>query len=215
MLIEALVAAVLGYLIGAIPFGLIIGKRLKGIDVREYGSGSIGFTNSLRTMGLAPALLVAVLDISKGAAAVLFAGYLFEGGQLARATAGAGAVVGHVWPVYVGFKGGRGVATGFGALLALVPPAALAVVPVGVVVAVVSRYMSLMSLIGTCLAALIVLALALLRYTSYASMLYGILTAALIIYEHRGNIKRLRSGTEPKIGQGGIRRVARGAGRSQ
>ena len=212
MLGEALLGALIGYLLGALPPGVIMGRLLKGIDVRQYGSGATGFTNTLRTLGWAPALIVVIVDIGKGALAVLLAKYLFDGGTLAQASAGAGAVIGHIWPVYIGFKGGRGVATAFGALLALVPPVALLVVPVGIAVAVLSRYMSLMSLISTGLGAALVVSLALLGYTDYAYILFGTVVATLIIYQHRGNIKRLLAGTEPKIGQGGARRQAGGAG---
>jgi glycerol-3-phosphate acyltransferase PlsY len=209
---DILIAVAIGYLLGAIPFGLIISKRVKGIDVREYGSGSTGFTNSLRTIGWKPALAVMVLDIAKGAAATLLAGYLLGDSQLYSALAGASAVIGHVWPVYVGFRGGRGVATGFGALLALVPIVALIVLPVGLAIVVLSRYVSLMSLTCTIVAAALVTALALMGHEGWATILFGVLSASLIVYQHRGNIKRLLSGTEPKIGQGGIRRQPGGAG---
>lgn len=207
MLSDLVLAATVGYLLGALPTGVIIAKRVKGIDPRQYGSGSTGFTNTLRLTGWIPALVVATIDVGKGAAAVLLAKDLFDSGHLAGAVAGVGAVIGHIWPVYVGFKGGRGVATGFGALLALVPSAALAVLPPGLLVAAVSRYMSLMSLIGSCLAPAFVLVLALLGYTDSVDILFGTFAAALIIYQHRGNIQRLRAGTEPKIGQGGTRRA--------
>jgi glycerol-3-phosphate acyltransferase PlsY len=205
-------AVAIGYLLGSVPFGFLIGKLTKGIDVREYGSGSMGFTNSLRTVGWLPALAVMVLDVCKGAAATLLAGHFLGDTQLLQALAGASAVIGHIWPLYVGFRGGRGVATGFGALLALVPVVALIVLPVGLAIVVLSRYVSLMSLTCTLVAAALVIALAFLGHVGWATILFGVLSAALIFFQHRGNIKRLISGTEPKIGQGGVRRQPGGAG---
>ncbi len=199
------VAAVCGYLIGSIPVGLIVGRLSGRVDVRDYGSGKTGFTNTLRLLGLRRSLSVFAGDLGKGLAAALLP-LLYSDDAWARAAGGLAAIVGHVWPLFAGFRGGRGVLAGGGALLALSPPAAALVLPFAGLTLYLSRYMSLTSIVGCLAAALIFLAFAAADELPWA---YAAVVAAgggLIVLLHRDNIGRLLAGHEPKIGQGGERR---------
>jgi len=195
-----LVAGVAGYLLGSVPTGYVMGRLLRGIDVRDYGSKRMGGTNVLRTLGLRVAAFVMVVDIAKGTAAVLIARAISDEPYV-QAVAGLAAVAGHVWPVYVGFRGGRGVGTSFGALLAMNPLASLALIPLAIAVLAISRYMSLMSVGMAPVAAALFLALAVAGVHPYAYAVFALVVAALIVALHRDNIERLLSGTERKIGQ--------------
>jgi glycerol-3-phosphate acyltransferase PlsY len=194
----ACACAVLAYLLGAIPFGLLL-TRLAGLgDVRQIGSGSIGATNVLRTGHKRLAALTLLLDAGKGAVAVLAARSLDPddlGPDLAM-IAGAAAVVGHLFPVWLRFRGGKGVATGLGVWLALACPVGLAACATWLAVAVLTRYSSLASLIAIAAAPLYALALA-----DGPRAALGVLLAVLIILRHHANIRRLVTGREPKIGQ--------------
>lgn len=195
-----------GYLVGGVPFGLMVG-RLAGVrDVREYGSGKIGFTNSLRILGIKWAILVVVGDITKGAAAVLIGRLLFDE-PWAAALAGVAAVLGHIYPVYAGFRGGRGVSTAFGAFLAVSWPAALAVVTVSLVILYVFRYASLMSVVGVFVGFVVVILLVVTHNLAEPYAVFAVFTMLAVEISHRGNIRRLLTGTEPKLGQGGTRRA--------
>ena len=204
------VTIVIGYLLGSFPTGLMIG-RLAGIgDVRSYGSGKTGFTNSLRTMGLPRAMLVLLIDAGKGSAPVLIGQLVFHE-PWAAALGGVAAVIGHTWPVFAGFRGGRGVATAFGAFIAVSPLAALAVLGVGLAVLALFRYASVMSIVGVFAGFLAIVGLVLADQTAQPYLLFGLLTMLAVELNHLGNIKRLLAGTEPKIGQGGQRRDPTGA----
>lgn len=198
--------ALLGYVLGSVQSGLLVGRALRGIDVREYGSGKTGFTNTLRTVGLGGALVVVALDILKGVAPVLIGRFVFDD-PLAAALGGATSVAGHTWPVFAGFRGGRGVATSFGAFLAVAPLAALLTLVVGGIVLGVTRYVSLMSitamLAGFTLLSVFVIA----GWTDPEYELFGVAVTLSVELNHLGNLKRLLRGTEPKIGQGGVRRT--------
>jgi glycerol-3-phosphate acyltransferase PlsY len=203
-------AVVIGsYLIGSIPSGLVIGK-LKGIDVRQYGSGNIGTTNVLRTLGARYGAIVLITDVLKGVIAVVLARYIIETptGEMA---AGFAAVAGHDWSLFLKFKGGRGVATSLGALLPMAMPAPLSGViglAVFVLVILASRYVSLASIVGS-VAAVVAMAVFLgLDRVPWQYLVYIAVVVALIIYQHRDNISRLRSGTESKLGQKGEKRQA-------
>ena len=200
-----IVVAVIGYLLGSIPAGLIAGRITRGIDVRDYGSGKTGVTNVLRILGLRISFLVAVTDIAKGAAPVVIARVLVDDAY-GQTVAGLAAVAGHDWPLYAGFRGGRGVATSFGALLAMSPLVTLALVPVGICIAVATRYMSVMSVGGSILTGLTFLGLAVLGLQPWPYAAYALAAAGLVVVLHRENIQRLLAGREPKIGHGGVRR---------
>ena len=190
-----LAALALGYLLGAIPFGLIF-TRMAGLgDVRAIGSGNIGATNVLRTgrKGLAAATLLC--DALKGTAAVLIAGRWGPDAALAGA---AGAFLGHVFPVWLGFKGGKGVATFIGCLIGLSLPAALVFVAVWVGVAVTLRLSS-----GGGLSASLLAALSLFWFVGPRAGAVFLVLAAILWWKHEANIRRLLAGTEPRIGAKG------------
>jgi len=203
------VATVCGYLLGSIPFGLIAGRLFQNVDVRDYGSGKTGFTNTLRVLGLQRSLLVFGGDFGKGAAATLLP-LLYTDSPWVRAFGGLAAVIGHIWPAFAGFKGGRGVLTGAGVLVALDPRIVAVVAPVAVAAFALSHTMSVISLASALAAAVAFFAFAAFGIDSWAYAAVGGIGAALVIAMHRENIDRLRQGEEPKIGQGGSRRVASG-----
>jgi len=198
-------AALVGYLLGSVPFGLLVGRLGDGVDVRDYGSGKTGFTNTLRVLGLRRSLPVFLGDFGKGVAAALTP-LLYSDDAWARCAGGLAAVAGHVWPLFAGFRGGRGVLTGGGVLLALNPWAALLVVPPTVVTAYRWRYMSLASIVAAVLAAVLFLLLAAFDLHSWPTGVAAGAGGALVVLLHRDNISRLLAGTERKIGQGGERR---------
>jgi glycerol-3-phosphate acyltransferase PlsY len=187
-------ALVIGYLLGSIPFGLILTRLAGTPDLRSIGSGNIGATNVLRTgrKGLAAATLV--LDALKGTAAVIIAGYL--GGPEAAMLAGLGAFLGHLFPIWLKFSGGKGVAVYIGILIGLFWPAAVLFCAIWLATAVLSRYSSLSALIASVVTPLFLLLLG----HSALALLFAVLTL-LLLYMHRANIQRLRTGTEGKIGQ--------------
>jgi glycerol-3-phosphate acyltransferase PlsY len=188
------VAFVLGYLFGSIPFGLILTKLAGTQDLRSIGSGNIGATNVLRTgrKGLAAATLL--LDMLKGTAAVVIAGSL--GGPNAAMLAALGAFLGHLFPVWLGFKGGKGVAVYIGVLIGLFWPAAIVFCALWLATAVATRYSSLSALVASFVTPIF------LWWFGHAALasLFAVLTV-LLFYMHRENISRLRAGTEGKIGQ--------------
>jgi glycerol-3-phosphate acyltransferase PlsY len=195
----ALVAAAFGYLLGSIPFGLIL-TRMAGLgDVRKIGSGNIGATNVLRTGHKGLAALTLVLDALKGTAAVLIAHHI--GGSygiaiLAGLLAGLGAFFGHLFPVWLGFRGGKGVATYIGVVLGLVWPAALIFCAIWIGVALVTRYSSLSALF----ASVVTPAIILLVFDDRPAALVAAIMTVLLLWKHRSNIGRLMRGEEPKIG---------------
>jgi glycerol-3-phosphate acyltransferase PlsY len=183
------------YLIGSVPFAFILARRWGGADLRLLGSGNLGAANVLRTAGLRAGVVVALLDVAKGVASVLLAQRLANGGA-APAAAGLAAVVGHVYPIWLGFRGGKGVATACGAF-AMLTPAAL-VPALGIFVATVwaTRYVSVGSVLAS--AALPPIAYAL--DSPAAAVVAAIGAGALIVFRHRSNLRRVRLGTERRIG---------------
>ena len=187
-------ALILGYLLGSIPFGLILTRLAGTEDLRSIGSGNIGATNVLRTgrKGLAAATLL--LDALKGTVAVIIAGYL--AGPEAAMLAGLGAFLGHLFPVWLKFKGGKGVAVYIGILIGLFWPAALVFCALWLMTAVISRYSSLSALVASLITPIF------LWWYGHAALawLFALLTV-LLFYMHRANIGRLLAGTEGKIGK--------------
>lgn len=200
-----LVSGGVGYLLGSIPAGLIAGRVARGIDIRHFGSGKTGFTNALRTLGARWGAIVLIADLAKGVAPVVIARVLSDE-PYALTVAGLAAAVGHDWPVFAGFHGGRGVAASFGAALAMNPIAAVAMVPVGVGLVAATRIMSVMSVGMAPVLAVVFVALAAADVHPWAYAVYAVLAAGIVIVLHRENIERLLAGTEPKIGQGGRQR---------
>ncbi len=203
---DILAAAVCGYLLGSIPVGVLVTRLMKGVDVREYGSGKTGFTNTLRVLGLRRSVPVFVGDFGKGFLAAMLP-LLWTDDPWARALGGLAAVVGHVWPVFAGFRGGRGVLAGAGVLVALDPLACLVVIPVALAVMLATKYMSLTSIAGCVVGAFVFVAFAAFDWHPWAYAAAALGGATLIVALHHDNIGRLRSGAEPKIGQGGQRRA--------
>tara|TARA_R110002072_G_scaffold15856_30_gene62840 strand:- start:3369 stop:4028 length:660 start_codon:yes stop_codon:yes gene_type:complete len=210
--ISTLWAALLGYGLGSIPFGLILARLAGKGDIRQIGSGNIGATNVLRTGSKGLAAAVLLLDLLKGFLAVWLSGQIWYGlgvaepvpglvvdfvvpDPVAMAFAAGGAVLGHCFPVWLGFKGGKGVATNAGVCLGLAWPIGLTYALVWLGVLAVSR---ISSLAGMCAVVAAALAAALLGYPAFVPVLA--LIALLVIWLHRANLKRLAAGTEPKVG---------------
>lgn len=192
--------AIGGYLLGSIPFGVILTRAAGAGDVRNIGSGNIGATNVLRTGRKDLAVATLILDAGKGAVALLIARYLF--GEVAGAIAGGAAFMGHLFPVWLGFKGGKGVATFFGLILAACWPLGLLAAATWLIVAFALRYSSLAALVAAALTPLYaLLPLPMLGLPAPAPILIlAIFTAVLIYIRHHENIARLLKGAEPKIG---------------
>lgn len=187
-------ALIAGYLLGSIPFGLVL-TRLAGLgDIRDIGSGNIGTTNVLRTGRKDLALATLILDSGKGGIAVLIAGYMY--GQDMAIMAGTGAFLGHLFPVWLRFQGGKGVATFLGTVLAISWPAGLVACATWLVVALIFRFSSLAALAATAATPVAAWYLA-----DPQRMEFTLLLAALVWFRHRENIKRLITGDEPKIGK--------------
>lgn len=190
----ALAALLGGGLLGSVPFGLLLTRAAGLGDIRKVGSGSIGATNVLRTGNKTLAAAVLLLDAGKGVAAVLLAAWLI--GRPFAPLAGLGAVVGHCFTPWLGFRGGKGVATGFGMILAFAWPAALGAAAVWLVGAVATRISSVSALLACAAAPLLVWA------TAGASPARATLAAVfVIVFRHEANIRRLLAGTEPRIGK--------------
>ncbi|MBD2183719.1 glycerol-3-phosphate 1-O-acyltransferase PlsY [Planktothrix sp. FACHB-1355] len=192
------------YLLGSFPTGYLAARILKGIDIREQGSGSIGATNVLRTLGKGPAIVVLLVDAAKGALAIALAhlAYSFSstvGLSLATLVtlAGLAAIIGHSWPIWLNFKGGKSVATSLGILLAMSWQVGLATFGVFAVMLAITRIVSFSSIVG----AIAVSALMFGFGQPLPYQIFAIAAGIYVIWRHRSNIQRLLAGTEPKIGQ--------------
>jgi len=202
----------IGYLLGSIPFGALIAKRQANLDVRQHGSGKMGTTNVLRTVGSKAAAGVATLDVAKGALAVLIAGLIIGDGYIvigdfglgrliAQIMAALAAVAGHIKPLFFKFQGGRGVAPFFGGLAALCPPAAIFGGEMLFVSAGLTRYASLGSLVGVVSAYAVLVPFIILNRWPIEYLVYALSGTILIIAMHRDNIARILSGKERKLGE--------------
>ena len=198
-----LLAGIVGYLLGAIPIGLVVGRLVGRVDLRDHGSRRTGTTNALRVLGPVPAAIVLLLDLAKGAIAVLAGAWLAGGSsvELAAAVAGAASIVGHTWSVFIGFGGGRGVATAGGALLAMTPLTIAIVLPLMLALVWATRYVSLASIAGAVMAPIATGSLALAGLASREAVGLAVAAALLIVIRHADNIDRLRRGTERRLGQ--------------
>ena len=194
----AILVVPLGYLLGSFPSGYLAGKWCSGVDIRQLGSGSTGATNVLRQVGKGPALVVFLVDVFKGSAAVIVArGLLGAGAYGWLVAAGLSALAGHIWPIWLGGKGGKAVATGFGMLLGLVPAVGLACLGVFLTSLALSRIVSISSVLAAA-------ALPLLMAGAGAPGAYlglGLVAAVMVIWRHRSNLSRLLKGEEPRLGQ--------------
>lgn len=197
--VELLVAILVGYLIGAIPSGVLIG-RIRGIDPRDAGSGRTGTTNAIRTLGPGLAAAVAALDVGKGIAAVLVANAVGPE-PWAGALAGVAAVIGHVKSVFIGFHGGRGVATGAGAMLVLAPLTILVAVPELIALIWATRLVSLASLSAAATVVIVSAALYLVDWVGAEVVVAATLIGVVVVLAHFDNIRRLLAGTERRFGR--------------
>jgi acyl phosphate:glycerol-3-phosphate acyltransferase len=193
----SLVAVLAAYLVGAVPIGWLVARVFGVGDIRRHGSGNIGATNVLRTVGRLPAIVTLLGDVLKGYLAVWLGTVLGGEQPAAAAMAAVAAVAGNCWSVFLGFRGGKGGATGLGAALRLVPLATLAAIPVFVIIVASFRYVSL----GTLLAALCVPLGALMLGYPRAAVLAALAIAVIIVGRHHENIARLRAGTESRLGR--------------
>ena len=190
----------ISYVLGSIPWGYLITLAVKGVDIRQYGSGKTGMTNVLRSAGGRFAAVALVLDLTKGLLAVFLARAVVDTPS-AEVAAGLVALMGHNWSLFLGFKGGRGIATGLGALLAMEPIAGAIALGVFTPVTLLSRYLSLGSIVSVIAAFLSLLAMLLLGQSSTTYLSYTGVGGAIIIWQHRDNIQRLIRGNERRIGQ--------------
>ncbi len=192
------------FIIGSIPFGLIF-TRGTGIDLRSTGSRNIGATNVLRSVGKLPAILTLLFDGLKGAIPVIICKYILStsnpemsSGELWISAVGLAAVLGHMFSVFLGFKGGKGVATGIGVITAYSPTVSLILIGIWITVAIVSKYSSIAALVAVASLPVIYIV----QGSSLIKISFGIILAALIIYKHKENIKNLLEGKETKVGKG-------------
>lgn len=188
---------IIAYILGSINFSFILGKKLKGIDIRQYGSKNAGATNTLRVLGTGPALLVLFLDALKGALSVLLASYLSNGSEIWMMLAGLCAIIGHNWPIFLGFKGGKGIATTIGvvAIVGFIP--GLVAGFMAIVIIFAFRYVSLGSLVFTS-----ALPFMMVLFNAHIAYIYGALAiTTLSVFRHIPNIERLVRGEERKLGE--------------
>ncbi len=192
-IIKYIVICILAYGLGNFATSFIVGKLSAGIDIRKHGSGNAGATNTFRVLGLKMGAVVFLGDALKGALAVLI-GYLIAG-ENGKYIAGAFAVIGHIWPIALGFKGGKGVATTIGVMLAASPLYVLMIAPFGITLLVISRYVSLSSVLGM----IAMPTLMIIRGEGIVQISFALVVSSISIFAHRNNIVKLVKGTESRI----------------
>lgn len=204
MLIQNIISPIVSYLIGSIPFGFLITKFVKGVDIRQIGSGNPGATNVARVLGKSYGILVFILDLLKGFLTVFAFDYFFTsyGHNLSLILCGMGVICGHTFPIFLGFKGGKAAATGCGVFLWLAPLPLFISVAVWLLVVFISRYISLGSMISSIalVASLILFGKDPFRH-GLPLTLFSIFISVLLIVRHKSNITRILNGTESKIGK--------------
>jgi glycerol-3-phosphate acyltransferase PlsY len=186
-------------LLGSVSFSFLVGKILKGIDIRQHGSGNAGATNTLRVLGVGPGVVVLLLDVVKGIVAVLVARH-FSDSELLSVLAGVAAISGHNWPIFFGFRGGKGIATTIGVTATLISLPALYAGIIGLLLIAVTRYVSLGSLVFTLLMPIFLFIPGTQgKYHDVAVVTFAIIICVFAWYRHRSNIGKLLNGTENKI----------------
>jgi glycerol-3-phosphate acyltransferase PlsY len=199
--LEAVIAAVVGYLLGSIPTGMVVARVYRNVDLTAHGSGRTGATNVLRTLGSGAAAIAFAGDFLKGLLAVLLVQYVIApNNPWAELIAAIAAVLGHSYSMFIGFKGGRGVVTGLGATIVAAPMLMLIAFAISAVIVAVTRYVSLGSVIGATLSALLLCWLAV-TTGEPAWAVWGVLVGGFIVIAHKDNIQRLLAGTERKLGE--------------
>src|SRR5215207_7758404 len=198
---QAAIAAVIGYLLGAIPTGMIVARVYRNVDLTAHGSGRTGATNVLRTLGSGAAAIAFAGDFLKGVLAVLLVRFAFaDTSPWLELIAAVAAVLGHSYSVFIGFKGGRGVVTGMGATMVAAPVLMLIAFAIGAVLVALTRYVSLGSVVGAAAGGLLLCGLAVVTGDP-AWAVWGVLVGGFIVVAHRDNIQRLAAGTERKLGE--------------
>jgi len=197
--VSELAALLIAYLLGTLPTGYLLTRFIAGVDLRSIGSGGTGATNAQRALGTRWGIIVLVVDLLKGVAAILLARWLGVA-ELWVSLAGVAVVAGHCWPIWLRFRGGKGVATGAGAAFAL-SPWMLLLIPIMVIPIATSRYVSLGSVVAALSTPVLFAVLAWVGAVSWETVVFGLAAGAIIIYRHRSNIDRLRAGTERKLGR--------------
>jgi len=194
---KVVLIVVICYVLGSIPFGYIMGKLFKKVDIREFGSGNIGASNALRTLGPPLASLVIIGDVGKGILSIYLVKYLNIDSSLILTIAGLAVICGHDWSLFLGFKGGKGIATTFGVIFALNPIISILAVAVWVIVLITSKYASLSSIC----ALISIFIFTILFKQPYEYIIFSTIILIIAIFKHRENIKRLRLKKESKIGE--------------
>ncbi len=189
-----MIISIISYFLGNISASYLIAKYKGGIDIRKHGSGNAGATNVLRTLGAKAGLLAFAGDALKGILAVILGKLI--GGEDGQIAAGIFVVIGHNWPILLGFKGGKGIATTIGVMIAINPYIVAAIVPIGLIIIFITKYVSLASILGMAIFPITML----MNKQPVKLVLFSFLLSAMAIYRHKSNIKKLIGGTEAKIG---------------
>jgi len=194
---DIIITVIISYLLGSISFSFLIGKYWAGIDIREHGSGNAGATNTLRVLGILPGIIVFILDGLKGALSVLIAYLISTNEPIVMVLGGIFAIIGHNWPVYLRFKGGKGVATTIGVVASLLFLPFIFSAIIACIILIITRYVSLASIIFALFIPIFVIIM------DYAIIyqFFSLLLAVLVCIRHKDNIKRLLKGTERKLGK--------------
>lgn len=208
-IIAGIIFVVLAYLVGSISFGLLIGKLIKGIDIRNFGSGSTGATNVARVCGPIWGIIALILDMGKAAIPVALTVYILETPDWSHSLTGLSAIAGHIWPLFTNFKGGKGIASGWAALIVLSPWSGVAATLAAAPVIGITRYVSLGSIVGSVVGGLSITVLAILNNLEtegvpnipFVYSAYGLIGGAITVLLHKDNVKRLIKGNESKLGQ--------------
>ena len=203
IILKILAMIIVSYLLGAIPTSLIIGKLTKKVDIREFGSGNVGASNAFRVLGVIPGIITLIIDIAKGLICATIIASFFHRGypdqfyNLFQIIAGTSSIIGHNWTIFLDFKGGKGVATSTGVFLAISPIPILLCVVVWGICALITRYVSLSSIIA---AVSLPVFIGVFNF-KIGNLVFGIVAAVFVVIRHKGNIERLLHGTENRIGK--------------
>ena len=197
---DYLILIPVGYVLGSLPFGLVSGWAFKRVDVRDFGSGKTGMTNVLRTVGVPAAALVLLLDMGKAVLAVVLARIVSDSHGV-EAAAALAALIGHNWPVFVRFRGGRGTAPGWGGLCILSPVSGVVATAVGIPMIAITRYVSLGSMLGAASGAVAVIVLSSMGHAPSEYIWFGAIGGTVVVARHKDNILRLLRGEERRLGQ--------------
>ena len=190
MTVRIIVISIIAYFLGNVSASYLIAKHTKGIDIRKYGSGNAGATNVMRTLGTKAAIIAFLGDAMKGAIAVIL-GYI-AGGENGQIAAGIFVVIGHNWPLLLGFKGGKGIATTIGVMTAINPFIVGIIVPIGIIIIIITKYVSLASMLG-----MVIFPISMLITKQPTKLImFSFLLSAMALYRHKSNIRKLIQGTE-------------------